>query len=103
MVQRPSEDQAGPGQGPHTCVISTQVRDVAVVQGGQSSMQVRLLACSRALRQWHLDLLAFLYLRARGPERGIMEHARGWCNKLETNVQMLELFQGGDPVLLTET
>jgi hypothetical protein len=39
MAQRPSEDQAGLGQGPHTCVTSMQVGDVAVVQGGQSSMQ----------------------------------------------------------------
>jgi hypothetical protein len=35
--------------------------------------------------------------------RGIMEHARGGVNKLETGVQILELFQGVDLVLLTQT
>jgi hypothetical protein len=34
---------------------------------------------------------------------GIMEHARGGVNKLETRVQILELFQGADLVLLTKT
>jgi hypothetical protein len=34
---------------------------------------------------------------------GIMEHARGWCNKLETKVEILELFQGADVVLFAET
>ncbi len=35
--------------------------------------------------------------------RGIMEHARGGVDKLETGVEILELFQGVDLVLLTET
>jgi hypothetical protein len=35
--------------------------------------------------------------------RGIMEHARGRINKLKTGVQILEMFQGADLVLLTET
>jgi hypothetical protein len=34
---------------------------------------------------------------------GIMEHARGGVNKLETGVQILELFQGANLVLLTKT
>jgi hypothetical protein len=40
------------------------------------------LVHNQALRQWHLDLLALLYLGAQGlerPMRHIMEHARGWC------------------------
>jgi hypothetical protein len=35
--------------------------------------------------------------------RGIMEYARGGVNKLETRVQILELFQGADLFLLIET
>jgi hypothetical protein len=34
---------------------------------------------------------------------GIMEHAWGGVNKVETRVQILELFQGVNLVLLTKT
>ncbi len=34
---------------------------------------------------------------------GIMEYVQGDVNKLETEVQILELFQGADLVLLIET
>ncbi len=101
-MQGPSGDQAGPGQGPHACPAGAQVRVVAVVQGGQGGEQAR----SQTLHRQHLDLLALLCLGAWGPERpmcGIMEHAGGGVNKLETRVQILELFQGVDLVLLIET
>jgi hypothetical protein len=67
---------------PHACATNAQVGAVAVVQGGQGGKQMRLLARSRVLHQWHSDLPALFYLGARGLERrmrGIMEHARRWC------------------------
>jgi hypothetical protein len=75
-------DRAGLGQGLHAHATCAQVRIVAVIQGGQGGKQACLLACSRIFHRWHLDLPAFFYLGARGPERpmcGIMEHAWGWC------------------------
>jgi hypothetical protein len=73
---------------------------VVDVQRGQGGKQACFLAQSRALRWLHLDLPAFLYLGVWEPERPM--HGDG-VNKLETRVQILELFQGANLVLLTKT
>jgi hypothetical protein len=61
-VQGPGGDQAKLGWGPHAHTTSTQVKAMAVVQGGQGGGQARLLACNRALQQRHSYLPALLYL-----------------------------------------
>jgi hypothetical protein len=55
---------------------------MVVIQGSQGGKEARFLVCNRALRQRHSNLLAFLYFKARGPEKpmhGIMKHALEWC------------------------
>jgi hypothetical protein len=79
---------------------------VVIVQGGQGSRQACLLTRIRALCQRHSDLPTLLYLRTQGPETlcvVLWNMHGGGINKLETRVQILELFQGADLVLLTET
>ncbi len=49
-AQGPSNDQVGPGRGPHARPTSTQVEVVAIVQGGQGGKQAHFLVHSRALR-----------------------------------------------------
>jgi hypothetical protein len=96
-AQGPSGDQVGPGQRPHTHIAGAEVKHVAIVQGGQGDKQAHLLACSRALRRWHLDLPTLL--GAWGPKKLciiLWNMHMGGVNKLEMGVQILELFQGVD-------
>jgi hypothetical protein len=48
-AQGPNGDKARPRRRPHSRATGTQVRTMAVVQGGQGGRQARLLACSRTL------------------------------------------------------
>jgi hypothetical protein len=106
QAQGPGKDQVGLGRGPHTHTASAQIKAMATIQGGQGSRQAGLLTHSQAFHRQHLDLPTLLSLGAQGPEKpmcNIVEHAWGWCNKLEMGLQILKLFQGFDLVLLIET
>jgi hypothetical protein len=87
-------------------MIQIKYLSVLNIQRGQGGKQACFLATSQALHQQHSDLPTLFYLGVRGskrPMRGIMEHARGGVNKLETGVHILKLFKGADLILLTET
>jgi hypothetical protein len=75
---------------------------MAIVQGGQGDKQAHLLVHSRVFHQQHSNLPTLLYLRVQGTKGLWNMHGSG-VNKLETGVQILEMFQGVDLVLLTKT